>query len=346
MIVPSVLILRLLEIVVNILWMEEEEGRVEGQVPYLSLSYRTRTVISRWSYSWSISSFIAHFTVLPTYESDASPSTVSHVQYLVYCILPQQSSIPRPPLTSSYQPSPNGHYQHAPVPMQPLRPNNVSIERMTITNWFYFSYRIHRVFIIPIIFNLSSLVPPLLVVPLPSLYTIVSSFYERSKIIYSFSRTNDWAIRTGESASLYHSHRHNSIQSILYFLRSLIDCLQYPSHLSSVQDVQLSDKQILRARFAQRGVILDKTERIGSGRYSKVMTAGLKNGTTVRRWGEGIDWEDKVAYGILYTYIHILISYRKVALITMGYQKTVELFEGWRDSGLIFFPCPCHCRIL
>lgn len=47
------------------------------------------------------------------------------------------------------------------------------------------------------------------------------------------------------------------------------------------RDSQLSDKQILRARFAQRGVLLDRTERIGSGRYSKVMTAGLKDGSTI-----------------------------------------------------------------
>ncbi|KAF8360960.1 hypothetical protein PRIPAC_87883 [Pristionchus pacificus] len=175
------------------------------------------------------------------------PSSLTSQYYPHTNLMPvQQSSIPRPPLTSSYQPSPNGHYQHAPVPMQPLRPNNLP-----------YPSSVHHPH------NLQPLVSRSTSAGRPSSLPLYNSQFVLRKIKDHLFLLKDQRL----------SHPDRRI------------CLPLPLPPAQLHpeytDVQLSDKQILRARFAQRGVILDKTERIGSGRYSKVMTAGLKNGTTI-----------------------------------------------------------------
>ncbi|GMS84071.1 hypothetical protein PENTCL1PPCAC_6246, partial [Pristionchus entomophagus] len=174
------------------------------------------------------------------HRDTAAHSTLTSQYYPHTNLMPvQQSSIPRPLIPSPYQPSPNGHYQHAnPVPMQPLRPHNLPYPSGVLP-----SHHPH---------NLQPLVS--------------RSTTARPSTAPHYSRPTPDQENLPPPPPLPTEDRRGSTSSA-----------PTPSRDSS----QLSDKQILRARFAQRGVLLDRTERIGSGRYSKVMTAGLKDGSTI-----------------------------------------------------------------
>ncbi|GMR36291.1 hypothetical protein PMAYCL1PPCAC_06486 [Pristionchus mayeri] len=180
----------------------------------------------------------------------AHPSSLTSQYYPHTNLMPvQQSSIPRPPVSSPHQPSPNGHYQHAsPVPMQPLRPHNLPYPSSVLP-----SHHPH---------NLQPLV-------------------SRST---STGRPSSLSHYSSESLSMRSKITSSSFQDRLLMVWRIFLLLRplKRDDIPSLEDCsQLSDKQILRARFAQRGVLLDRTERIGSGRYSKVMTAGLKDGSTI-----------------------------------------------------------------
>ncbi|GMT14625.1 hypothetical protein PFISCL1PPCAC_5922, partial [Pristionchus fissidentatus] len=168
------------------------------------------------------------------------PSSLTSQYYPHTNLMPvQQSAIPVHVPMSPY--SPTVHYTNhsSPVPMQPLRPNNLPYPSAPLH-----SSHPH---------NPQPLVP--------------RSSTGKPANVPQYSRpTTDRESRDGQE-NLPPSNEE----------RGATPTPTTPSRDCS----QLSDKQILRARFAQRGVLLDRTERIGSGRYSKVMTAGLKDGSTI-----------------------------------------------------------------